>query len=63
MRRYYKMCADDTGILIAKVLKVSCSHGYLKRGDILMSIDETPIAENGTVFIMFCFLVAMEKQS
>lgn len=49
MRSYFKMCPDDTGVLVAKVLKLSCSHGYLKKGDILMSLDGNPIAENGTV--------------
>ena len=50
MRSYFKLSAEDTGVLVAKVPKLSCSHGYLKKGDILMSLDGSPIAENGTVW-------------
>lgn len=57
MRSYFRLSADDNGVLIAKVFKLSCSYGFLKKGDILMSLDGNSIADNGTVcrnlFILF----------
>ena len=55
MRSYFKLSADDTGVLIAKVFKLSCSHSRLKKGDVLMFLDGYPIADNGSVSIILVF--------
>eukprot|EP00112_Aurelia_sp_Birch-Aquarium-sp1_P012613 Seg2652.1 transcript_id=Seg2652.1/GoldUCD/mRNA.D3Y31 product="Protease Do-like 10 mitochondrial" protein_id=Seg2652.1/GoldUCD/D3Y31 len=49
MRSYFKLAPDDTGVLVANILKLSCGHDIVKKGDILMSIDGCEIADNGTV--------------
>lgn len=49
MRSYFKMTSCQTGILISKVLNLFSSSGKLIRGDVLMAIDDEPLADNGTV--------------
>ena len=57
MRRYFQLAPDNTGVLVANVLKLSCGHDIVKKGDILMSIDGCEIADNGTV--MFFELITL----
>ena len=49
MRQYFRLNRDQTGILISKTLKLSCSHGIIQRGDVMMAIDGSRIADDGTV--------------
>lgn len=49
MRVYFKMDNYETGILISRTLKLSCSYGCLQRGDVLMALNDVEIADNGTV--------------
>ncbi|MBF0384550.1 MAG: trypsin-like peptidase domain-containing protein [Candidatus Omnitrophica bacterium] len=47
-KEYYKINEKQGGVIITKVLPFSPSEGLLKEGDILLEIDGTPIAEDGT---------------
>jgi len=40
---------DDLGVLVTDVQEVGSSHGFLQKGDVLLSIDNHPIASNGRV--------------
>ena len=57
MRSYFKLASDDTGVLVANVLKLSCGHDVVRKGDILMSIDGCEIADNGTVLFSLDLLL------
>ena len=65
MRKYLKMGEDETGVLVRKVLKTSCGHGQILRGDVLMEINSVKIADDGSVHfrgkerIYWCHLVHM----
>lgn len=49
MRIYFNLENYETGILISRTLKLSCSYGHLQRGDVLMALNDVDIADNGTV--------------
>jgi len=49
MKRMFKVQDSDTGVLVARVLPGSAAEGYLREGDVLVSVDGTPIADDGTV--------------
>ncbi|XP_057313371.1 uncharacterized protein LOC130654772 [Hydractinia symbiolongicarpus] len=49
MRTYFKLTPKDSGILISRSLKLSCSYNHLQRGDVLMGINGVNIADDGTV--------------
>eukprot|EP01125_Pyxidicula_operculata_P001953 TRINITY_DN1190_c0_g1_i1.p1 TRINITY_DN1190_c0_g1~~TRINITY_DN1190_c0_g1_i1.p1 ORF type:complete len:503 (+),score=91.25 TRINITY_DN1190_c0_g1_i1:520-2028(+) len=49
MRENLKLKKDTTGILVVRVSKVSPAHEVLHTGDVILSIDGTVIANNGTV--------------
>ena len=49
MRTYFKLAPKQTGVLISRILKLSCSFGWLQRGDVLMALDGTQVADDGTV--------------
>lgn len=49
MRNYFQLSADQTGVLVTKVLPLFSCSLMLKRGDVLMAVDEEVIADNGTV--------------
>lgn len=40
---------DDRGVLVTDVHEKGSSHGFLRKGDVLLSIDSHPIASNGRV--------------
>mmetsp|Transcript_15224 Transcript_15224/g.22384 ORF Transcript_15224/g.22384 Transcript_15224/m.22384 type:complete len:246 (-) Transcript_15224:106-843(-) len=67
LREYYGMKARDSGVLINKIAPLSSVSGLLKPGDVLMSFDDVPIANDGTVDhpitgrINFQHLVSMKK--
>jgi S1-C subfamily serine protease len=48
LRAYHKMKNPDGGILVKRVLPYSPAQGFLEAEDIILSIDGTPIAEDGT---------------
>ncbi len=48
LRNYYQINKLDGGVLISRVLPFSPAEGFLKEGDVLLSIDQTPISEDGT---------------
>ncbi len=48
-RRALGLADDDRGILVTDVQEMGSSHGFLKKGDVLLSIDGHPIASNGRV--------------
>ncbi|PFX23537.1 protease Do-like 10, mitochondrial [Stylophora pistillata] len=49
MRHYFQLSAEQTGVLVTKVLPLFSCSSVLKRGDVLMAVDEEVIADNGTV--------------
>lgn len=49
MRKYFKLFSKETGVLVSRVLKLSCSFERLQRGDVLMALDRVEIADDGTV--------------
>lgn len=49
MRQYLGLSPDQTGILITRVLPMSQAFSILRKGDVLMSIEDQTIANNGTV--------------
>ena len=51
MRNYFQLSSDQTGVLVTKVLPLFSCSAVLKRGDVLMAVDNEVIADNGTVRI------------
>ncbi|RMX55639.1 hypothetical protein pdam_00001648 [Pocillopora damicornis] len=49
MRNYFQLSAEQTGVLVTKVLPLFSCSGVLKRGDVLMAVNDEVIADNGTV--------------
>ena len=49
MRNYFHLSHEQTGVLVTKVLPLFSCSAVLKRGDVLMAIDDEVIADNGTV--------------
>lgn len=49
MRNYFQLSSDQTGVLVTKVLPLFSCSAVLKRGDVLMAVDNEVIADNGTV--------------
>ncbi|XP_027036479.1 protease Do-like 10, mitochondrial isoform X2 [Pocillopora damicornis] len=43
------LSAEQTGVLVTKVLPLFSCSGVLKRGDVLMAVNDEVIADNGTV--------------
>lgn len=52
MRNYFQLSPDQTGVLVTKVLPLFSCSAVIKRGDVLMAVDEEVIADNGTVRIV-----------
>jgi len=48
-RRVLGLANDDLGVLVTDVQEKGSSHGFLQKGDVLLSIDNHPIASNGRV--------------
>jgi len=51
MRKALGLPKDNTGVLVTNVIPTSSSDGFLKPGDILVSIDKLPIDSDGEVLI------------
>jgi len=49
LRKYYKIQDHQTGVLITKVAPLSSFASLLKVGDVLLTFDGTPIADDGTI--------------
>lgn len=49
MREKYGLKKDQTGVLVNQVADLSCANGKLKRGDILLSVNDIPIKDDGSV--------------
>lgn len=49
LKRKHGLTPDQTGMLIAKTVRGSASDGALRAGDVLLSIEGHPIADDGTV--------------
>lgn len=49
LKRKNGLTPDQTGMLIAKTVRGSASDGALRAGDVLLSIEGHPIADDGTV--------------
>ena len=49
LRKHLKMSGSESGVLVRAVHYGSSSHGSLKQGDALLSIDGYSIANNGTI--------------
>ncbi|CAN8238252.1 unnamed protein product [Cochlearia groenlandica] len=69
IRNYFKMTKDTTGILINRINPLSDSHKFLKKNDVLLSIDGVSIENDSTIpfrnqeRVSFKHLVSMKKQS
>ncbi len=48
LREYYKIKDKPGGIQVTRVYPYSPSDGYLKKRDVILSIDDVPIGEDGT---------------
>lgn len=49
MRDKYGLKKGQTGVLVNQISDLSCAQGRLKKGDILLSIDDIPIKDDGSV--------------
>lgn len=49
LRKFYHMKDNETGVLISEVLPLSPSKGILQPGDVLLSLDNIRIANDGTI--------------
>ncbi len=49
LRSYVGLAPDQTGVRISRVLHGSSAHGTLQIDDVIMSIDGTPVASDGTI--------------
>lgn len=49
MREYLGLSTNQTGVLVTRVLPMSQSVDVVRKGDVLMSIEDQTIANNGTV--------------
>lgn len=49
MRTYFQLKPKETGVLVSKILRLSCCYKQLQRGDVLMSLNGEDIADDGTV--------------
>ncbi|XP_062513956.1 uncharacterized protein LOC134189634 isoform X2 [Corticium candelabrum] len=50
MREYLGLSTNQTGVLVTRVLPMSQSVDVVRKGDVLMSIEDQTIANNGTVY-------------
>jgi len=50
LRKAFRMSDDKHGVLISSVEPLDNAYGILQRDDVLLSIDDTDIADDGTVF-------------
>lgn len=48
LREHFKMRPGLTGVLISKISPLSDAYKVLKKDDILLTLDGTPIANDGT---------------
>jgi S1-C subfamily serine protease len=49
LRRHYNLSHDATGVLILSLAPLAPSSKLLRRGDVLLSIDDIPVANDGTI--------------
>lgn len=49
LRRWLGLASPRGGVMLTKIIPGSGADGILKEGDVLLSLDGVPIAENGTV--------------
>ncbi len=49
LRSFYQMTPDQTGVLVTQVVPHAPSDGILQPGDVLLKIDNYPVANDGTV--------------
>ena len=49
LRDYLRLAADQTGVRISRVVHGSSADGKLHVDDVIVSIDDTPIASDGTI--------------
>jgi hypothetical protein len=49
LRKGLGLPMDDVGVLVASVASAGVCHGYLRPGDVLLSIDGLSVASDGTV--------------
>ncbi len=47
LRSYLGLSEEDTGILISSIPPISSAYGYLEEGDVILSIDDININDNG----------------
>lgn len=47
--REYVGARDNQGILVTAIPPLSCAHGYLQEGDLLLEINGVPISERGMI--------------
>ncbi|HBA84717.1 MAG TPA: serine protease [Verrucomicrobia bacterium] len=49
LKEMYRMTNGMTGMLVTKILPDSPADGRLKQGDVLLSVDQIPVADDGTI--------------
>lgn len=49
LRKYYRMSEKQTGVLVTRVFPGSPADGTIRPGDVLLSADGQPVANDGTV--------------
>lgn len=51
MRKALGLLDDDRGIYVSQVSKAGVSYGHIQPGDVILSVDQLPVASDGTVEI------------
>jgi len=49
LKRKFKMGEDQTGVLVVRTIRNSPARGTLEEGDIILSVEGHPVADDGTV--------------
>jgi len=49
MKKALGLPMDDLGVMVSSVASAGVCHGYVKAGDVILSIDGLPVASDGTV--------------
>jgi hypothetical protein len=49
IRKHLGLKDDQTGVMITKIAFGTSAHGVLKEGDVILKMDEYPVANNGTI--------------
>jgi len=49
LRAHFSMAAEDTGVLVTSIAPTAPAHAILQKGDVLMEVDGTRVANDGSI--------------